>query len=160
MRMTKTLLVTVLTSLVCVTLLAGETTTLKTASGTFQVKLAPQSDGEDADSGLGRLTIDKVFSGELTGTSKGQMLSAMTATDGSAGYVAIERVRGTLGGRTGTFILQHSGTLTRGAPQLSVSVVPDSGDGELTGITGTMTIDITGGRHAYVFEYALPDVKH
>lgn len=129
------------------------------ASGTFEVKLTPQPADAYADGGsLGRLTIDKQFHGDLEATSQGQMLSAMTPVQGSAGYVAIERVSGTLAGRRGTFVLQHTGTMTRGAPQLAVSVVPDSGTGELAGLSGTMTIDATGGRHAYEFTYTLPRV--
>ena len=127
------------------------------ASGPFDVKLNPQSSEEDADgTGLGRLSIDKQFHGDLEATSKGEMLSAGTSVKGSAGYVAIERVRGTLQGRTGTFILQHSGTMTRGAPQLAISVVPDSGTGGLEEISGTMTINIVNGKHFYEFDYTLP----
>jgi uncharacterized protein DUF3224 len=126
------------------------------ASGTFDVKLSPQSSEEDADgTGLGRLSIDKQFHGDLEATSKGEMLSAGTSVKGSAGYVAIEQVRGTLQGRTGTFILQHSGTMTRGAPQLMITVVPDSGTGGLEEISGTMTINIVNGKHFYEFDYTL-----
>ena len=127
------------------------------ASGPFDVKLNPQSSEEDADgTGLGRLSIDKQFHGDLEATSKGEMLSAGTSVKGSAGYVAIERVRGTLQGWTGTFILQHSGTMTRGAPQLAISVVPDSGTGGLEEISGTMSINIVNGKHFYEFDYTLP----
>lgn len=126
------------------------------ASGTFEVKLTPQPPDEHADGkSLGRMTIDKQFHGDLEGTSTGQMLSARTSIPNSAGYVAIERVTGTLQGRTGTFVLQHSGTMNRGAPTLSVSVVPDSGTDGLAGLTGTMTIDIGGGKHSYTFDYAI-----
>ena len=124
------------------------------ASGTFEVTLTPQPGDDYADGAvLGRMTIDKQFHGDLDATSKGQMLTGMTSTKGSAGYVAIERVSGTLSGRRGSFILQHSGTMTRGAPTLAVTVVPDSGTDELTGLSGTMVIDITGGQHSYAFEY-------
>lgn len=127
------------------------------AAGTFEVKVTPQpADGYADGAMLGRLTIDKQFRGDLEGTSRGQMLSAMTSVKGSAGYVAIERVEGTLDGRTGTFVLQHSGTMSRGAQQLIVSVVPDSGTDGLSGISGTMTIEVGGGKHAYTFDYALP----
>jgi hypothetical protein len=102
------------------------------------------------------MTVAKQFHGDLEGTSTGEMLSAGTSTQGSAGYVAIERVTGTLGGRSGTFILQHSGTMTRGAPQLSITVVPDSGTGQLAGLTGTMTITIVNGKHSYEFAYEVP----
>jgi hypothetical protein len=130
------------------------------ASGTFDVKLNPQSSEEDADgTGLGRLSIDKQFHGDLDATSKGEMLSAGTSVKGSAGYVAIERVRGTLQGRTGTFILQHSGTMTRGAPQLTITVVPDSGTGGLEEISGMMTINIVKGKHFYEFDYTLPAAR-
>jgi hypothetical protein len=129
------------------------------ASGTFEVKLIVQkADSKAAESAsLGRMSIEKQFQGDLTGTSAGEMLSAGTEVPGSAGYVAMERVDGTLGGRAGTFVLQHSGTMTRGEPQLSVSVVPDSGTGELLGITGMLRIKIVEKKHFYEFEYTLPE---
>jgi hypothetical protein len=124
------------------------------ANGTFEVKITPQPvDGESP--GVGRMSIDKQFHGDLEASSKGQMLAAMTSVKGSAGYVAIEQVTGSLHGRNGTFVLQHSGTMTRGAPQLIVSVVPDSGTAELAGLTGTMTIIVTDGKHSYEFDYTL-----
>ena len=127
------------------------------ASGTFDVKLTPQA-AEDGDGGLGRMAIDKQFHGDLEGTSKGFMLSsAATVVKGSGGYVAMERVTGALKGRKGTFVLQHSGTMTRGTPQLSVTVVPDSGTGQLEGIAGTLTIKIDQGKHSYEFDYTLPE---
>jgi Protein of unknown function (DUF3224) len=126
------------------------------ARGEFTVTLTPQSSDElTGASTLARLAIDKQFSGDLIGVSKGEMLSAGTPVKGSAGYVAIERVSGALHGRTGTFVLQHNGTMTRGSPELTVSVVPDSGSGELTGISGTMRIIIEGKRHSYEFDYAI-----
>lgn len=124
------------------------------ASGTFEVKLTPQTPADEAAS-LGRMSIDKQFHGDLEGTSKGEMLSVMTAVQGSAGYVAMERVTGTLKGRRGTFVLQHSATMNRGTPQLTITVVPDSGTDQLAGLTGTMNIEIAGGKHSYVFEYTL-----
>ena len=127
------------------------------ASGTFEVKLAPQTDDKSGDAALGRMTIDKQFHGDLEGTSKGQMLTGMTDVKGSAGYVAIEKVSGTLKGRTGTFILQHTGTMNRGVPQLAVTVVPDSGTGQLAGIAGNFKIIIAEGKHSYEFEYTLPE---
>ena len=134
-----------------------EVVVAKRAAGPFDVKLNPQSsDADPAGSTLARLSIEKQFHGDLEAISKGEMLSAGTQVKGSAGYVAIERVSGTLHGRRGTFVLQHSGTMTRGAPQLIVSVVPDSGTGELVGLAGTMQIDIASGKHSYVFEYTLP----
>ena len=130
------------------------------ATGPFEVKLAPQTDDKIGDPTVGRMSIDKQFHGDLEATSKGQMLTAMTDVKGSAGYVAIERVTGSLrtpaGVRTGTFALQHTGTLNRGAPELSVTVVPDSGTGRLVGLTGKMTINIADGKHSYDFEYTLP----
>lgn len=128
------------------------------ASGTFEVKLTPQVAEEGSDAGLGRMSIDKQFHGDLEGTSKGFMLSsAATIVKGSGGYVAMERVTGKLNGRSGSFVLQHSGTMTRGTPQLSVTVVPDSGTDQLTGITGTFTIKIDAGKHSYDFDYTLPE---
>ena len=126
------------------------------ARGDFVVTLTPQSTDEiTGASTLARLAIDKQFTGDLIGVSKGEMLSAGTPTKGSAGYVAIERVSGALHGRTGTFVLQHNGTMTRGSPELTVSVVPDSGSGELTGLSGTMRIIIEGKRHSYEFDYTI-----
>lgn len=129
------------------------------ANGTFEVKLTPQAAEEGTDASLGRMRIDKQFHGDLEATSKGQMLTAGTAVKGSAGYVAIERVSGTLHGRTGSFTLQHTGTMAHGDYQLSVTVVPDSGTGQLTGIAGTMKIIIDNGKHSYEFEYSLPDTR-
>lgn len=125
------------------------------AAGAFDVKMTPGP--EDKESGVGRMTIDKQYHGDLEGTGKGEMLSFMTAVQGSGVYVAIERVSGTLRGRTGTFMLQHLGVMTRGAPSLSIAVVPDSGTGQLTGIAGKMQIDIADGKHSYGFEYTLPE---
>lgn len=118
------------------------------------MKLAPQAVTFE-ESGLGRLSIDKVFQGDLQATSKGEMLAHRTAVQGSAGYVAMERVDGTLNGRAGTFVLQHSGTMNRGVQQLALTVVPDSATGELEGLSGSMKIIIEGGQHSYEFEYEL-----
>ena len=126
------------------------------ASGTFDVKLAVLTD-ENADPALGRMSIDKQFHGDLDGGSRGQMLTAMSDVKGSAGYVAMEKVTGKLNGRGGTFALQHSGTMTRGAPELTVTVVPDSGTDQLSGLAGRMTIRIEDGRHFYELEYTLPE---
>jgi hypothetical protein len=123
------------------------------AVGPFDVKLLPQP----TDTELGRMSIDKQFHGDLEGTSKGEMLAAQTAVKGSAGYVAMEKVTGTLKGRKGTFILQHSATMNRGTPQLSITVVPDSGTGDLVGLTGKMNIIIESGKHSYDFEYAIEE---
>ncbi len=126
------------------------------ARGTFEVKMTPQApDDKSVDATLGRLLLDKQFHGDLEALSKGQMLTAGTAVQGSAGYVAIERVSGTLQGRRGTFALQHTGTMTRGEPQLSITVVPDSGTDQLAGLAGKMTINIADGKHSYDFEYTL-----
>lgn len=126
------------------------------ATGTFDVKLTPQPADDYADGkALGRLTIDKTYHGDLTATSRGQMLSAMGGAKGSAGYVAIERVSGTLAGRSGSFVLQHSGTMARGEGSLTVTIVPDSGTGELIGLSGTMSIEAGDGEHRYRFAYAI-----
>jgi hypothetical protein len=123
------------------------------AKGAFDVKMAPQADNI-AD--VGRMTLDKTFHGDLEATSIGQMVAVRTPTDGSAGYVAMERVTGTLDGKNGSFALQHFGTMNRGKQHLRIEIVPDSGTGELTGISGTMDIIIEKGAHFYVLDYALP----
>lgn len=126
------------------------------ASGTFEVKLAPQPAAPGLEAAkLGRQTIDKRFSGDLDGTSLGEMLSAGSPAQGSAGYVAIERITGTLHGKRGSFVLQHSGTMNRGAPSLTINVVPDSGTDELTGISGSLQIRIEQGQHFYSFDYSI-----
>ena len=128
------------------------------ATGTFDVKLNPQKLADSAaDTTLGRMSIDKQFHGDLEAVSKGEMLSAGTSVKGSAGYVAIERVSGTLQGRSGAFVLQHKGIMTRGTAQLSVTVVPDSGTGQLAGLAGEMTINIVDGKHLYDFEYTIAE---
>lgn len=128
----------------------------KHATGIFEVTLKPEmAYNQAADAKLGRMSINKLFHGDLEASSQGEMLSAGTGVKGSAGYVAIERVTGNLQGRTGAFTLQHTGTMKRGEPSLVISVVPDSGSGDLTGLTGTMRIDISGADHSYVFEYSL-----
>lgn len=135
-------------------------TRMHRAAGTFDVKLTPQTtEGQAPDTVPGRMRIDKQFHGGLEGASQGEMLAAMTAVKGSAGYVAIEKVTGKLNGRTGTFVLQHSGIMDRGAQHLTITVVPDSGTGELTGLSGKMTIKIEGGKHEYVLEYDLGPAK-
>lgn len=126
------------------------------ATGPFEVKLTPQPLADvNADKTLARLAIDKHFHGDLEAASRGEMLSAGTAVQGSAGYVAIERVSGSLGGKKGSFVLQHNGTMNRGEPSLIVHVVPDSGTDDLAGLTGRMTIQISEGKHSYVFDYEL-----
>ena len=127
------------------------------AIGPFEVKLSPQTAyNTDETALLGRMSIEKQFHGDLEATSKGEMLTAGSVVKGSAGYVAIERVNGTLDGKTGSFALQHFGAMNRGVPSLVISVVPDSGLGELEGLTGTMSIEIVNGKHSYVLDYALP----
>src|SRR4030095_14715661 len=122
------------------------------ASGEFDVKVTPQPADQGSDGpAISRLILDKEFHGDLVGTSKGQMLAIATEVQGSAGYVAMEQFKGTLQGRSGTFSLQHLGTMNRGAAQLSVTVIPDSATGELAGLTGRMAIEITDGKHFYEF---------
>ncbi len=130
----------------------------KRASGTFDVKLTPMApEAQGADGGLGRMLLAKQFQGDLQATSRGQMLATMgERVPDSGAYVALERVTGTLHGRTGSFMLQHLGTMARGAQSLTITVVPDSGSGELEGLTGSMKILITGKQHAYELDYALP----
>ena len=130
------------------------------ASGPFDVKLVPQPADEKAnDPLLGRMSIDKHYHGELEATGVGQMLTGGDYKTGSAGYVAMEKVTGTLHGHTGSFLMQHSGMLTRGAQQLSITIIPDSGTGPLTGIAGKMEVKITDGKHLYELEYTLPEAK-
>jgi Protein of unknown function (DUF3224) len=123
------------------------------AAGAFDVKLTPESAGADAV--LGRFTLDKTFHGDLDAASKGQMLAFSSTVKGSAGYVAMEHVTGALHGKRGTFVLQHTGMMTRGDGELTVTVVPDSGTGELEGLSGAMRIDAAAGKHSYAFEYTL-----
>ncbi len=127
------------------------------ASGAFDVTVTPQAPDDKAEGALvGRMSIAKQFHGDLEATSTGQMLAVGTDVEGSAGYVAMEQVTGTLHGRSGAFALQHSGTMTRGTPQLTITVVPDSGVGQLVGLAGDLTIDIVDGQHVYDFAYTLP----
>ena len=127
------------------------------ASGTFEVKLDPQPPDDKAEgSSLGRMSISKQFYGDLEATSKGQMLTAFTEVKNSAGYVAIERVTGTLHGRSGSFVLQHNGIMTASSQHQTVTVVPDSGAGQLVGLAGQMAIKIGDGKHSYDLEYTLP----
>ena len=125
------------------------------ARGTFVVKMTPQAPDDKGAVAVGRFSLEKQFQGDLEGTSKGEMLAITSAVPGSAGYVAMEQVTGTLNGRAGSFALQHTGTLTRGAPELSVTVVPDSGTGELAGLIGKLNIKIADEKHFYEFDYAI-----
>src|SRR5438067_8601412 len=124
------------------------------ATGTFEVKMMPQNDKSD-DKSMGRMTIEKQWHGDLEGTSVGQMLTGGDVTKGSAGYVAIEKFTGTVNGRKGSFILQHSATMTRGVGQLTITVVPDSGTDQVKGISGKLIIKIENGKHFYEFDYSL-----
>lgn len=143
--------------LICLFALAASAQVKGRARGSFDVKRTQQPD--NLGQGLGRALLDKAFHGDLEGTSKGQMLSALSEVKGSGVYVAIERVTGTLAGRSGTFDLYHTGIMKRGAQQLSINVVPDSGTGQLKGLSGSMTIQITAdGKHSYQFEYSIEAV--
>ena len=131
---------------------------MKRATGSFEVSLQPLPNTEvSADAMLGRMLLTKKFSGDLVATARGQMLSALTHVKGSAGYVAIDHVTGELDGRRGSFVLQHSGFMNRGAQTLSIMVVPDTGTDELAGLSGTLSINIIDGRHFYDFIYSIPE---
>ena len=125
------------------------------ARGAFTVDVHPLM--PPPAEGLGRFSIDKQIHGDLEATTKGEMFSAGDPKQGAAGYVAIEVVTGTLAGKHGSFVLQHSATMDRGGFKMSVTVVPGSGTGELKGIAGTFTIHIDKGQHSYDFEYTLPE---
>ncbi len=147
-------------SLLCLMFFTANTSAIEIGnkmkvSGEFQVKLQPMDFYAKGADGInfGRMSIDKIFLGALDATSKGEMLSAMTTTKGSAGYVALEQVSGSLAGKTGSFVLQHFGTMNRGKDHLVIEVVPDSGSGELSGISGEMLIKVENGKHLYEFEY-------
>lgn len=127
------------------------------AKGTFEVKLVPLT--SESDPALGRMSIDKQLHGDLEGSTKGEMLSFMSSVKGSAGYVAMEKVTATLQGRKGTFVLQHTATMTRGTPEMNITVVPDSGTDHLVGLTGKFNIIIADGKHSYDFDYTLPETR-
>jgi|SRR5919109_294718 hypothetical protein len=145
-------------------LAAGQTSTAEPkgtmshrASGTFDVKVAPLEPYNKDDKAIGRFSLDKQFHGDLEGTSKGEMVGFGTGAPGtSAGYVAIEKFTGKLAGHSGSFVLQHSTTMTKGTPDMNIFVVPDSGTGKLAGISGKMQIIIEAGKHSYVFDYSFP----
>lgn len=129
----------------------------KNASGTFDVKIMPKTNADSAaDGNFSNLILNKEYSGDLVGSAKGIMLAAGSVASGNGGYVAFERFEGTLDGRKGSFVLQHSGTLDKGQQHLEITVVPDSGTDELKGLSGTMSIEIKDGKHFYIFEYILP----
>lgn len=126
------------------------------ATGPFDVKVAPLED-KSLEAGMGRMSLDKQYHGDLEAVGKGQMLTAGSPQKGAGGYVAIEKVTGTLNGHSGSFVLQHTGTMKNNVPQLTVTVVPESGTGQLEGIAGKMTITMAPtGKHTYDFEYTLP----
>ncbi len=127
-----------------------------TAAGAFDVKVEPAKASDFADPALARMLLHKTYHGDLEGSGEGQMLSAGAPASGNAGYVALESVTGSLAGRKGGFALLHRGTLTGGAMDLSVDVVPGSGTGDLKGLAGRMSIEIKDGKHGYVFTYTLP----
>ena len=130
---------------------------MKRATGSFEITLQPLSNAEvSSDALLGRMLLTKKFTGDLAASARGQMLSAGTSTKGSAGYVAIDHVTGMLDGRSGSFLLQHSGSMQRGAPTLSIKVIPDSGTEGLAGIAGTLSINVVDGKHFYDFLYSFP----
>lgn len=127
------------------------------AAGTFEVTVKPVADDHLDGGALARMTLDKVYHGDLEATAVGQMLTGMSPTEKTSGvYVAVERVTGALEGRRGTFMLHHTGVMDRGAQKLTITVVPDSGTGELTGLSGTLAIDIRDGKHFYTFDYRIP----
>ena len=133
---------------------------MKHAIGPFEVKITPlEPANKTEDNSLGRMLLEKQFHGDLEASSKGEMLTAGSVAKGSGGYVAIEKVSGTLNGKTGTFILQHNATMDHGTPHLNIVVVPDSGTGQLAVISGTLNIIIESGKHSYDFAYSLPDAK-
>ena len=131
------------------------------ATGTFTVKMTPQTWSENsAEHSLGRFMIDKQYHGDLEGKGEGQMLAAGDGKPGSSGvYVAIERVTGSLHGRKGSFVLYHTGVMNKGVPTLSISVAPDSGTGELTGLAGSLNIIMADGKHSYEFAYTLATIQ-
>jgi hypothetical protein len=130
------------------------------ASGTFEVKIKPLPTDEKVEGlTVGRMGFDKQWKGDIEGTSKGEMMTVGTSVEGSAGYVAVEQVTGTLKGRSGSFMLLHQGTMQGGAFSLTITVVPDSGTGQLAGLTGKLVIIITGSTHSYEFEYTLPEAR-
>jgi Protein of unknown function (DUF3224) len=135
--------------------------TSQVAKGTFTVKMTPSAESGFGDTGanLGRLSLDKTFEGDLVAVGKGEMLTALTMTKGSAGYVAIERVTGTLHGKKGSFVFQHSGVMNQGAQNLSIAVVPDSGSGDLVGLDGLFKLRVESGKHFYEFEYSIPQLQ-
>jgi Protein of unknown function (DUF3224) len=131
---------------------------MRRAIGSFDVSLQPLSNAEVSSDGMfGRMLLTKTFRGDLSGSARGQMLSALTSVKGSASYVAIDQVTGELDGRRGSFVLQHTGAMNRGTQLLSIMVVPDSGTDELAGLSGTLSINVIDGKHFYDFIYSIPE---
>jgi hypothetical protein len=127
------------------------------ATGPFDVSMKPASPPDkEGRTAIGRMILDKQYFGDLAATGKGEMLTAVTDTKGSAGYVAIERISGTLKGRKGSFVLQHNGTMSGGAQNLATTIVPDSGTEQLTGISGKLAMELVDGKHVYELNYVLP----
>jgi len=128
-------------------------------SGEFDIQLKPMSTHGIGAGGvtLGRMSIDKAYAGELSATSSGEMLTAMTSVKGAAGYVAIEQVTGSLAGKSGSFVLQHYGTMNAGQDFLLLEVVPESGAGALAGLAGKMAIRIEDGQHFYDFDFEIAE---
>ena len=135
---------------------AKQQTKMTHATGTFDVKITP-APADDKNAAIGRMSIAKQWHGDMQGTSQGEMLTAQTDVKGSGVYVALEQFTGTVGGRKGSFLMHHTGIMTRGEPHLAISIVPDSGSGELRGITGTLDIVITEGKHSYDLTYTIAD---
>ena len=131
------------------------------ATGPFDVKMIPQpADPDAAGETIGRMVLDKKYHGALNAVGRGQMLAMRTAVAGSAGYVAMELITGKLDGRSGSFVVQHTGRMNRGVATIVLAIVPDSGTAELTGLTGTMEIIVAeGGKHSYRLEYQLPEAQ-
>jgi hypothetical protein len=127
------------------------------AAGSFTVSITPAAPaGRAGRTTLARMVLEKAYGGELAATGKGEMLTAVTDTKGSASYVAIEQVVGVLSGRTGSFVVHHTGTMAGGVDRLSIGIVPDSGTEELTGISGELRLQVVDGGHRYELDYSLP----
>lgn len=152
--------VTFLAFVMCTVYAQKDAPVAQHATGTFDVSISPLEPAFKADdNSVGRYSIDKQFHGDLEATSKGEMLSGAGSMKGSGGYVAIERVSGSLHGRTGTFLLEHNGTMQNGVYRLNVIVIPDSGTGQFVGLDGKMEIIIKDGKHSYDFTYTFPAAK-
>ncbi|MGK5056567.1 DUF3224 domain-containing protein [Janthinobacterium sp. LB2P49] len=128
------------------------------ATGSFSISMTPSAAPQRAGrTTLGKVLLDKVYAGDLVATAKGEMLNAVTDTKGAAGYVAMEAITGALQGREGSFVAQHAGTMADGQQALTIEIVPHSGTGQLTGISGTLAIRIVNGQHFYDIDYSLPE---